>query len=71
MAKNWYPIINYNKCIGCMQCFNFCPHGVFEKGADGKPKVVHPESCVEFCKACGKICDQKAITFFGDKQGGK
>ena len=71
MAKNWYPIIDYEKCIGCMECYKFCPNGVFEIGSDGKPKVAHPEKCVEFCKGCGKICEQKAITFFGDKKGGK
>ena len=51
-----------------MQCCDFCPHQVYEKGSDNKPKVVNPEYCVEFCKGCGKICDQKAITFFGDKK---
>jgi NAD-dependent dihydropyrimidine dehydrogenase PreA subunit len=51
-----------------MQCFDFCQHQVYDKASDGKPKVVRPEYCVEFCKACGKICDQKAITFFGDKK---
>lgn len=67
MAKNWYPVIDYGKCIGCLQCFNFCPHGVFEKGADDRPRVAQPDNCVEFCKGCGKICDQKAISYFGDK----
>ncbi len=67
MAKQWYPIINYEKCIGCLVCLNFCPHDVFERGGDGKPKVARPGNCVEFCKGCGKICDQKAIAFFGDR----
>ena len=67
MTSNWYPEIDYDKCIGCMQCYDFCPHKVFEKGPDNKPRVVHPEYCVEFCKGCGKICDQKAITFYDDK----
>ena len=51
-----------------MQCYDFCPHQVYDKRPDNKPNVVHPEYCVEFCKGCGKICDQKAITFFGDKK---
>ena len=67
MAKNWYPIIDYEKCVGCLQCYNFCPHRVYEIGRDDNPKVVHPEYCVEFCKGCGKICEEKAITFFGEK----
>jgi len=67
MAKNWYPVIDYDKCIGCMQCYDFCQHEVYKKGENDKPQVVYPEHCVEFCKGCGKICDQKAISYFGDK----
>ncbi|MCX5726226.1 MAG: 4Fe-4S binding protein [Candidatus Saganbacteria bacterium] len=68
MTSKWYPIIDCDKCIGCLQCYDFCPHQVYDKSSDNKPKVMHPEYCVEFCKGCGKICDQKAITFFGDKK---
>lgn len=65
MAKNWYPIIDEEKCIGCFQCVEFCPHGVLAEG-DGRPEVVKPEECVEFCMACKKLCDQEAITYFGE-----
>lgn len=68
MAKNWYPVIDYGKCIGCLQCLNFCPHGVFEKGPGDRPKVTRPDNCVEFCKGCGRLCDQKAISYFGDRK---
>lgn len=68
MAKNWYPVIDYDKCIGCLQCYNFCPHGVFEKGPDDRPRVAYPDNCVEFCKGCGRLCDQKAISYFGDRK---
>lgn len=26
----WFPIIDYDKCVGCQECFNFCGNGVFE-----------------------------------------
>jgi len=71
MTKNWYPIIDHEKCIACLECYNFCPNGVFEIGPDGKPVVVHPENCVENCKACAKLCDQKTIKFHGDEEGGE
>ena len=67
MAKNWFPIIDEEKCIGCMTCVNFCPHGVFEE-VDGKPKVANPDRCVEFCRGCQKICDVRAIAFQGDDE---
>jgi NAD-dependent dihydropyrimidine dehydrogenase PreA subunit len=61
MTKNWYPIIDYSRCVGCLTCVNFCPHGVYtEKG--GKPFVKNKEACVDLCKGCEKICPEKAIT---------
>lgn len=65
MAKNWYPIINKDLCINCNICVDFCPHGVLGKG-ESSPEVINLEPCVEFCLGCAKICDYKAVTFFGD-----
>jgi len=68
MSKNWYPIINYEKCVGCLECVKFCPHGVLEE-VDGKPQVVNPQACIEFCRGCQKgACDYNAIAFPGDKE---
>jgi NAD-dependent dihydropyrimidine dehydrogenase PreA subunit len=68
MAKSWHPIIDYSKCIGCLTCYNFCPHKVYEVGPDGKPIVAHPENCVELCRGCQKICPAEAIAYFGEKK---
>nr|WP_276813876.1 4Fe-4S binding protein [Desulfurococcus amylolyticus] len=37
MAKNRYPIIDYEKCTGCLTCYNFCPHKVYSIGVSEKP----------------------------------
>lgn len=66
MAKTWFPIVDYKKCTGCMTCVNFCPHGVFSEDG-GKPRVVNPLECVEFCRGCQKICPEEAITYYGDE----
>lgn len=69
MAKNWYPIIDYEKCIECLTCANFCPpHGVYEVPSNpGKPRVANPpENCVEFCRGCQRICPAGAISYSGD-----
>jgi len=66
MTKNWYPIIDYDKCIGCLTCFNFCPNGVYIVGEDGKPKVANPDNCVELCRGCQKICPAGAIRYYGE-----
>jgi NAD-dependent dihydropyrimidine dehydrogenase PreA subunit len=65
MAKTWYPMINEELCANCNTCVDFCTHDVYES-SDPKPKVVHPDNCVEFCRGCSKICPSEAITYFGD-----
>jgi len=66
MAKNWYPTIDPDICVQCLQCVEFCPHEVYEE-RDGGPTVVNPDNCVEFCRGCQKVCDAKAIFFPGDR----
>jgi len=58
---DWFPAIDYNKCIGCMACVNKCTHGVYAE-KDGKPKVVKPKNCVVGCTGCEPICPQNAIS---------
>lgn len=66
MSKKWYPVIDYEKCTGCLSCVNFCPHDVFEE-KDGKPVVVRPENCVDYCRGCQKgACDFDAISYKGE-----
>ncbi|SEA59820.1 NAD-dependent dihydropyrimidine dehydrogenase, PreA subunit [Eubacterium aggregans] len=62
---DWSPQIDYAKCNGCMDCFDFCPHQVYKKTPDSpKPLIVeNPLNCVVFCRACGKTCGLDAITF--------
>jgi len=63
MSQNWYPIIDYDKCTGCLECVKFCPHDVFIEN-DGRPRVARPENCVDFCRGCQKgVCDFDAISF--------
>ncbi len=67
MSKNWYPIIDYEKCTSCLSCISFCHHGVFVE-REGRPVVVSPEKCIEFCRGCQRgACDSGAISYFGDK----
>ena len=30
MSKGWYPVIDYEKCVGCMACNDMCRHGVYK-----------------------------------------
>lgn len=67
MSKTWYPIIDYNKCIGCMTCNDMCKHGVYKLDIEsGKPKVVYGNGCVHGCHGCERQCPVDAIHYFGD-----
>ena len=57
----WFPIIDYEKCTGCLACLEKCTHNVYVE-ENGKPKVVNPENCVVGCVGCDDVCSQKAIS---------
>ena len=66
MAKNWYPMINYDNCIECGECVDMCPNGVYDKEKSPVPNVIFTDGCVAGCKGCGDKCPAQAITYFGD-----
>ena len=61
---SWDPKIDYDKCITCGKCVDFCHMNAFKfEEKDGKKKtVVTPNSCVVFCRGCEDICPVGAIT---------
>lgn len=61
---SWYPTIDWDKCIGCQTCIDFCNNGVFEwDDQNSHPIVANPLDCVVGCNACAKLCDEEAISF--------
>ncbi len=59
----WFPVIDYDRCTNCRQCFNFCLFGVYEVRPDNTVAVRNPENCKNNCPACARICPQVAIMF--------
>ncbi|MCM8784580.1 MAG: 4Fe-4S dicluster domain-containing protein [Candidatus Omnitrophica bacterium] len=60
----WYPRIDYEKCVGCKECFNFCWNGVYEWDEENnRPNIVRPYNCVVGCSACANLCNGEAIRF--------
>lgn len=52
------PVINSEKCVGCIQCYLYCLDGVIS--IENKKAVID----YDFCKSCGicsKICKLSAI----------
>lgn len=56
--RNKKPRIDTETCVGCYQCYMFCPDGVIFK--EDKKVVID----YDFCKGCGicaKACPVRAI----------
>jgi len=58
----WFPTVDEEKCIGCGECLDVCPNGVFEMGTE-TVQVIAPYNCVVLCNKCQAFCDQEAILF--------
>ena len=67
----WYPTIDYEKCISCGKCVDYCKLGVYEfQESQGKKRSVvkNPNNCVVFCTGCEAQCPAKAITHPSKKE---
>jgi ferredoxin len=60
----WDPKINYEKCVTCGKCVDFCHVGAlgFEEEDGQKRAVVIPKRCIVFCRGCEPVCPEGAIT---------
>jgi NAD-dependent dihydropyrimidine dehydrogenase PreA subunit len=60
----WYPTINYEKCVSCGKCVDYCKLGTYElEDKNGKQIIVakNPNNCVVLCNGCDAICPVGAI----------
>lgn len=51
---------NVDCCIGCGNCADVCPVGVWEIN-EGKAVMVNPDDCIE-CGACVDGCPEQCIS---------
>jgi NAD-dependent dihydropyrimidine dehydrogenase PreA subunit len=61
----WYPIINYEKCVSCGKCVDFChmrTFGVEEKDGKKRSIVKDLNACVVLCRGCEDNCPAGAIS---------
>ncbi|MEM2224691.1 MAG: 2-oxoacid:acceptor oxidoreductase family protein [Candidatus Caldarchaeum sp.] len=59
---NWRlykPVVDYQKCTGCMVCYIYCPESAIVLDSAGKPLIDY-ENC-KGCLVCLKECPLKAI----------
>jgi NAD-dependent dihydropyrimidine dehydrogenase PreA subunit len=60
----WGPTIDYEKCISCGKCVDYCKLGVYEfeeKQGEKRSVVKNPNNCVVFCTGCEEQCPANAI----------
>ena len=60
----WGPTIDYEKCIRCGKCVDYCKLGAYEfieDHGEKKPIVKNPDACVIFCTGCEEQCPAGAI----------
>lgn len=61
--ERWYPVIDRDRCSGCLECLNFCLFGVYGTDADDDILIEQPDACRPGCPACSRICPEGAIMF--------
>lgn len=61
--ERWYPVIDYGRCNGCLECLNFCLFGVYDLDQADRILVAEPDACRSGCPACSRICPASAIMF--------
>jgi NAD-dependent dihydropyrimidine dehydrogenase PreA subunit len=59
----WHSVIDFDRCINCLQCAEFCLFGVYDIRPDGTPYVADPDKCKPGCPACSRVCPAAAIIF--------
>jgi formate hydrogenlyase subunit 6/NADH:ubiquinone oxidoreductase subunit I len=60
----WNPKIDYEKCITCGKCVDFCHVQAFKTVEKDGEKIteVNPNRCIVFCRGCEDICPVSAIS---------
>jgi NAD-dependent dihydropyrimidine dehydrogenase PreA subunit len=61
----WGPKIDYEQCVNCGRCVDYCKLGVYEleeKEGAQRSVVKNPNNCVVLCTGCEPECPAGAIT---------
>jgi len=61
--ERWYPVIDRDRCSGCLECLNFCLFGVYGMDSADDILIEQPDACRAGCPACSRICPEGAIMF--------
>lgn len=60
----WSPKVDEDQCIGCGECLEVCPNGVYVLNEETNTmEVADPNNCVVLCDKCAGFCPVEAISF--------
>ena len=62
--KSFRPVLNKDKCIGCMLCWKFCPEACVKPGTQ-------PQINLDYCKGCGicvQVCPKKDVLWMEEEK---
>lgn len=62
-SARWYPVIDRDRCVNCLECLNFCLFGVYGLDETETIRVEQPDACRPGCPACARVCPSGAILF--------
>lgn len=62
-TERWYPVIDYERCVACKQCHDFCLFGVYAIDEADGVAATSPDNCKNGCPACSRVCPAGAIMF--------
>ena len=62
--RSMKPVVDKEKCIGCMTCVPYCPDAAIEMKKYKEEQKDKADIDYDFCKGCGvcaQVCPAKAI----------
>jgi len=63
LGERWHPVIDFDRCVHCYECVEFCLFGVYEVTPAERVFAAVPDNCKPGCPACARVCPTAAIIF--------
>ena len=65
--RNIRPMVDGDKCTGCMICWKFCPDLAIDINTDKERPIINLDYC-KGCGICAEECPKKCITMVEEEK---